>query len=136
MAKQRPSHKELTGKLNQAVAALNQGSYAIVEKERHFSDDMNVFQSGSTVDHLAKVLVFLNEIIAAGGAACYAGRYPPHECYHDPYRGVELFAFAWDSPSEGRRLYLKFGIRLSKKTNEPTYMYLNCHEDAPEKRNR
>lgn len=56
MAKQRPSHKELTGKLNQAVAALNQGSYAIVEKERHFSDDMNVFQSGSTVDHLAKVL--------------------------------------------------------------------------------
>lgn len=136
MAKQRPSHKELTSKLNQAVSALTKGVYVIVEKERHFSDDINLFRSGSTVEHLDKVLVFLHEIIEAGGAACYAGKYPPYECYHDPYRGVELFAFAWDSPSKKQRLYLKFGIRLSKKTKEPTYMYLNCHEDAPEKRDR
>lgn len=135
MAK-RPSHKELTGKLNQAVEALTNGRYAVVEEERHFTSDRDEFQSGDSISHLNKVFLFLHEIIEAGGVDCYVGRYPPFECYHGPYKGVELFAFAWDSPSEGKRLYLKFGIRLSKKTKEPTYVYLNCHEDAPEKRDR
>ena len=135
MAK-RPTHKELTGKLRQAIEALEAGRFAIVEEERHFQSDLEDFGSSSSSDHFEKVFVFLHEIVESGGADCYVGRYPPAECYHKPYDDVELFAFAWKSEKANKRLYLKFGIKISRKTNNPTYLYLNCHEDAPEKKDR
>lgn len=133
--KSRPSHKECSKKLREAVRALEEGRRVIIDEERHFTEDMAALGSVSALVHWEKVHLFLHEVEAAGGADCYAGASPPLKCYHGDFRDVELFAFAWESPSEKRRMYLKFGIRLSKK-GDPTYLYLNCHEDAPEKKNR
>ena len=117
--KSRPSHKECSKKLREAVRALEAGRRVIIDEDRHFTEDMDGLGSASASSHWEKILLFLEEIDAAGGAACYAGASPPLKCYHGDFREVELFAFARDSPSEKRRLYLKFGIRLSKK-GDPT----------------
>ena len=132
----RPTHKECSGKLRQAREALENGSYQTIDADRHFTPDRDELGSASAKDHWNKVHQFLGEIQANGGASCYVGSYPPYPCYHPPYVGVELFAFAWNSESAGCRMYLKFGIKLGKKSKQPTYLYLNCHEDAPEKRDR
>jgi hypothetical protein len=87
-------------------------------------------------DHLERIWVFLKEIQKAGGGDYYVGTYPPQRCYHNNFQDLELYAFAWDSPSAGKRMYLKFGIRLSKKDSSPTFLYLDCHEDDPKKTNR
>jgi hypothetical protein len=132
---QRPSHKERTGKLKQAQEALAARRRVVIDEDRHFTADMDELGSGDAADHYLRVSAFVAEILVAGGAECYVGQFPPYKCYHAGFQDVELFAFAWDSPSVGKRMYLKFGIRLSKK-GESTYLYLNCHEDKPEKRNR
>jgi hypothetical protein len=131
----RPSHKENSNKLRQAVEALASGHYLIANVEKHFQPDMQECKSSTAKAHFALILALLQEIHEAGGADCYAGAYPPLKCYEKHFENDELFAFAWESKRMKKRMYLKFGIRLSK-TQEPRYIYLNCHEDQPEKKNR
>ena len=132
----RPSHKERSKKLREAMEALAAGRRVVIGEERHFTEDLQELRSGSAEIHFGKISEFLEEIASTGGAECYTGSYPPYRCYHKGFADVELFAFSWDSSSEGRKMYLKFGIRLNKKTGVPTYLYLNCHEDNPAKKNR
>ena len=131
----RPTHKERTRKLSDALAALAARRRVVIDEDRHFTNDMDELGSTDATDHFERITVFLNEIQSAGGADCYVGKFPPYKCYHRRFEDVELFAFAWDSSSMCKQMYLKFGIRLNKKS-DPTYLYLNCHEDQPEKRNR
>ena len=131
----RPTHKERTRKLSDSLSALAARRRVVIDEDRHFTNDMDELGSADAADHYDRITVFLNEIQSAGGADCYVGKFPPYKCYHAGFENVELFAFAWDSLGMGKRMYLKFGIRLSKK-GDPTYLYLNCHEDQPEKRNR
>lgn len=131
----RPSHKERNNKLRQAKEALTEARFLIANDEKHFQPDMQECRSGSTSAHFRLILVFLEEITAQGGATCYAGAYPPYKCYEKRFENDDLYAFAWDSKRMKKRMYLKFGIRIMK-TGEPWYIYLNCHEDQPQKKNR
>lgn len=131
----RPSHKELSNKLRQAKEALTADLVLVVSEHKHFQPDMQECRSATTKAHYRRILQFLEEIAADGGADCYVGRYPPYKCYEKNFENDELYAFAWDSKRMKKRMYLKFGIRTTK-TGEPWYIYLNCHEDQPEKKNR
>jgi hypothetical protein len=132
----RPSDKERNKKLRDAVVALENGRYGFIDADRHLLEDMADIGSEDPEDHLERIWVFLEEIQSAGGGDCYVGSYPPQRCYHGHFQDLELYAFAWESPSAGKRMYLKFGIRLSKKDSSPTFLYLDCHEDNPNKKNR
>ena len=132
----RPTHKELRKKLAQAIQALDAGQYVIVDRERHFLPDMDSLESLDQTEHFTQIRTFLQEIQEAGGPECYVGKRPPYFSYHPGYENVELFAFVWQSPSTSKDLYLKFGICLNGDALPPTYVYLNCHEDEPSKKNR
>jgi hypothetical protein len=132
----RPSGKERDKKLRDAIAALENGRYLFIDADRHLPQDMAELGSEDPEDHLERIWVFLKEIQKAGGGDYYVGTYPPQRCYHNNFQDLELYAFAWDSPSADKRMYLKFGIRLSKKNSSPTFLYLDCHEDDPKKTNR
>jgi hypothetical protein len=132
----RPSGKERNKKLRDAIAALENGRYLFIDADRHLPQDMAELGSEDPEDHLERIWVFLKEIQKAGGGDYYVGTYPPQRCYHNNFQDLELYAFAWDSPSADKRMYLKFGIRLSKKDSSPTFLYLDCHEDDPKKTNR
>lgn len=132
----RPSDKERNKKLREAVAALENGRYGFIDADRHLAEDMDELGAEDTEDHLEKVLEFLEEIQRAGGGDCYVGTYPPQRCYHKNFQNLELYAFAWDSPGAGKRMHLKFGIRLGEADGSPTFLYLDCHEDKTDKKNR
>ena len=130
-----PSSKERAKKLREAAEALAAGRWVVIAEDRHLIHDMNALGCNSAREYFTKITGFLDEIAASGGSNCYAGAFPPYKCYHDGFRDIRLYAFAWDSPGERRRLYLKFGIRLNK-AGVPTFLYLNCHDDDPDKKNR
>jgi hypothetical protein len=132
----RPSNREREKKLREAITALESGRYVFIDEDRHLYPDMAELGSESPEDHVEQVFGFLEEIQSAGGGYCYVGTYPPQRCYHGKFQNLELYAFAWQSPSAGKRMYLKFGIRLSRKDDSPTFLYLDCHEDNPNKKNR
>ncbi len=132
----RPIVNERNQKLREAAGALENGRYEFIDADRHLFDDMDQLGSEDPEEHLERIWVFLEEIREAGGSDCYVGTFPPQRCYHDKFQGLELYAFAWDSPSAGMRMYLKFGIRLSRKDLSPTFLYLDCHEDDPAKKDR
>jgi hypothetical protein len=124
----KPSHKALTNKLRLAKAALEAGSTAILAGP-HFVANMIELGSEDAKEHWKTILVFINEILASGGGGCWKG--PIKNCTHPPFNGEPLYDFVWHSPSVGKMMYLKFGIR--SPGGKPKYLYLNCHNDQPEK---
>ena len=128
-----PSFKELTAKLREARIALDSFRFAAIEPATHLAADIIELRSKDANDHFKRVRRFLDEIEAAGGARCHAAKARMHR-YKDPQKGLELFPFAWDSPSMKKRMYLKFAIKHPKAN--PYFYYLNCHEDDPTKRDR
>ena len=56
-------------------------------------------------------------LAAAAGelsAGNYAGHRPPQECTEEPFAEEEMFAFAWQSPHFGCRMYFKFVVGKTK----------------------
>jgi hypothetical protein len=121
-----PTPKTIAAKVREAIEALDNGKFAAIA-EKHVSADIDELGLDSADDYWDAVYGFLNEIQDVGPAKCYVGGRPPHRCYESGFQNLELFAYAWDSPSAKRRMYLKFGIR-----NE-TYYHLDCHEDRPKR---
>ncbi|MEN3944222.1 hypothetical protein WJU23_23165 [Prosthecobacter sp. SYSU 5D2] len=126
MSSHLPTPKTVVAKVREAIKALDNGKYAAIA-EKHVSADLDELGFTSVGDYWDAIFGFLHEIQAAGPASCYAGGRPPQRSYERGFQGLELFAYAWDSPSAQRRMYLKFGIR-----NE-TYYHLDCHEDRPKR---
>ncbi len=75
----RPSHRELTKKLRQAIEALENGEMRIVDEERHFSNNLVELGTDSAEAHWAKIYDFLHEVVVSGGADCYVGAFPPYK---------------------------------------------------------
>lgn len=125
-----PTPKELNKKLQDALSAIQEEDYAFVE-DRHLTSDMDKLFSESAEDHMERIAEFIQEIITNGGARCYNGHrtQPPLKCSNPRYPRLELFPFVWCSPSEGKDMYIKFGITYDAQ-KKPTYLYLNCHEQT------
>jgi hypothetical protein len=121
-----PTQKTIAAKVQEAIKALDNGKYAAIA-EKHVSADIDELGLDSAENYWDAVFGFLYEIKDADPAKCYVGGRPPQRSYERGFQGLELFAYAWDSPSAKRRMYLKFGIR-----NE-TYYHLDCHEDRPKR---
>ena len=119
-----PTSKTIAAKVREAIEALDSGKYAAIAN-KHVSADMEELGFDSAEEYWDAIYGFLHEIQDADTVKCYVGGRPPQRSYERGFQGLELFAYAWDSPSTNRRMYLKFGIR-----NE-TYYHLDCHEDRP-----
>lgn len=104
MTNNRPSHKELTGKLRAALSALEADNYAPVDPTK-LADNyykLRLFTASEQKDALRAAL---SEIDSAD----YDGSRPPQKSYErGPVEDEELFAFSWDSLYFKRRMYLKF----------------------------
>lgn len=116
------------------MAAIQAGRRVVLAEARSFTADMIEARSAAALEHWEKIFLFLHEIYGFGGARRYAGNVLPYQCDHPGFENIEIFECFWSSPSMRRSMYLKFGIRASK-TGKPIYIYLNCHEDQPDKRN-
>ena len=118
----RPSPKELFGKLRLAkqavreerVALLNQLSLAADAIELDYSIDFE----------LDTVLVgLLDELTPAH----YTGSRPPQRSYEQDIQGLELFAFTVESQRFKCRVYLKFAL------DGDMFWLVSLHQDRPMK---
>ncbi len=118
---ERPSFKELYGKIEQAKGAI--------EKKQIFTIDPEVIavdaiELGYEVSKLNKILsIILKEIDPKD----YIGNRPPQKSYENEIKGFELFAFRWMSKIFGCESYLKFSIK-----QDSVYL-VSLHQDRSNK---
>lgn len=123
-----PGFKEVAKKVRQAIEALENGFYEIIDDtqdERTFKA-LGVDTQEKVLEH---VLEFLDEILP-NSFECFCGIGGKVEfCAKPKYSQVLLYAFSWDSQKMGKQMYLKFGMKERGKDAVFHYMHLSCHEN-------
>lgn len=121
---ERPTHREIGRRLEEAKAALIKGQGLFVDPAKAIGelDDMNL----DAEDVWPLILKCLYEIRPEH----YSGARPPLKSYEHKIFGKELFAFSWDSECCEKKMYLKFVISAE------TFYYVSFHRDRPEKKSR
>ena len=116
----RPSHKEITRKINQAKEAASENQFSILNPVIIAADAVEL---GVNLQNISYILIDLLEEIAPND---YVGQYPPQRSYEHDIEGYELLPFRWLSKKLGCRVYLKFTIKGDR-------MWLvSLHEDRKE----
>jgi hypothetical protein len=104
----RPSHKELTGKIRQAKEAAANGAILSLEP---LSLACDAIELGYLVEDLGRVVIeLLNEV----DPECYVGERPPLKAYKTKIKGLELYEFKWPSRRFGCLTYFKFAVSQDK----------------------
>lgn len=117
---QRPSKKELFGRLRNAKAAVYQGNVFLIDQDVIAEDAIELgYDIG---DELRQVLAELLEEITVYH---YAGARPPQKSYKQDIEGLELFPFVTESRRFACRVYLKFAII------EDSLWLVSLHQDRP-----
>ena len=116
----RPSHKEIGRKLNQAKEAVSENRISILNPVTVAADTLEL---GLNLRNISDILIDLLEEIKPND---YVGQYPPQRSYEDEIKDCELLAFRWLSKKLGCRVYFKFTVKETK-------MWLvSLHEDRKE----
>lgn len=116
----RPSHKELFGKLRSARQAIEAGRVALLNQLAVAMDAIDLDYSIET--DLNAVLI---ELLEATTAADYAGARPPQRSYEQDIKGLELFAFVVESKRFKCRVYYKFALA------QGVFWLVSLHQDRP-----
>lgn len=101
---ERPSHKEIYGKIKQATKALQNDALCTINPTVVAADALELGYEYTKVRSI--LLMILEEI----SPSHYVGGRPPQQSYEKGILGKELFAFRWVSKLFGRKVYLKFSI--------------------------
>ena len=99
----RPSHRELLGKILTARAKVSNRDWAVADIAALLPEFEALDLLTSEEQNTALESAF-NEIAPEH----YAGHRPPQKSYEQVCAGAELFAFTWDSASFACQMYLKF----------------------------
>lgn len=118
----RPSHKELFGKLRLAKQAVREGQIALLNQLSLAADAIDLDFSIER-----ELNAVLSELIEESSPAHYTGSRPPQRSYEQDINGLELFAFAVESRRFKCRVYFKFAIV------EDTFWLVSLHQDRPMK---
>jgi hypothetical protein len=118
----RPSHKELFGKLSEARKAVGQGRVALLNPVSLAADAVEL--DYAIEFDLVKVLT---ELLEAASASDYTGSHPPQRSYEPDIQGLELFAFTVASRRFKCRVYLKFALA------QGWFWLVSLHPDRPVK---
>jgi hypothetical protein len=119
----RPSHKELTGKLQQARKALYATGFTPVDPLKLGNDfsDLSLFTQEEQNEAISTALLEVS-------ANDYRGLRPPAEAFEQCVRGEEMFDFKWESKFFKRKMYLKFCL-----VGNELWIF-SLHEDRPPRR--
>jgi hypothetical protein len=101
----RPSHKELSGKLNEARKAVAQGRIALLNQVSLAADAVEL-----DYDITLDLLMVLTELLDKASPLDYTGSYPPQRSYEQDIQGLELFAFTLTIRRFKCRVYFKFAL--------------------------
>lgn len=121
----RPSPKELSTKVCEALAAIEEGRWQTLDDPYLVAslEELELENEDALID---LTMELLESIRHNGPEACYAGGKPPQKSYKPKIHGLDLWAFVCDDPRKpGRPIYLKFALKKG------VYIHISCHEDRP-----
>ena len=118
----RPSHKELIGKLRSARQAIESGQVALLNQVSLAADAIEL--NYSIALELNDVLV---ELIEETTPAHYTGSRPPQRAYEQDIHGLELFAFTVEIKRFKCRVYFKLALAGG------IFWLVSLHQDRPMK---
>jgi hypothetical protein len=116
----RPSHKEIDRKIEQAKEAVSENVFSILNPVVVAADALELGLDLKNISH------FLVDLLEEITPKHYVGQYPPQRSYEHNIEGYELFAFRWLSKTLGCGVYLKFTIKGK------TMWLVSLHEDRKE----
>ncbi len=99
-----PSHKALSGKIRQAIKAVESGSIAFIQQDVIAAD---LLELGCEIDKVPDILL---ELLKGITPSQYVGTRPPQRSYEKEISGCELYAFKVESRSMGCAIYFKFTL--------------------------
>lgn len=124
-----PGGKEVWKKVREAIKALEDGYYEIVDDSQN-ARTFESLQVYTMEEVLEWIIEFLEEIYAANAQDCFCGIGGRVEfCNKAGFSDVRLYAYHWDSEKMGKRMYLKFGLKQRGSKTVFTYLHLSCHDD-------
>ena len=118
----RPSHKELFGKLRLAREAVRNGRIALLNQLALAADAIELDYS---IELELEALLF--ELLEAAAPDYYTGSRPPQRSYEQDIQGLELFAFVVESQRFKCRIYFKFALQ------DEMFWLVSLHQDRPMK---
>lgn len=118
----RPSHKELYGKLLSARQAVKEGRVELLNQLSLAADAIDM--DFSIEFELNAVLV---ELLDETAPVHYAGSKPPQRSYKQDIQGLELFAFVVESSQFKCRVYFKFALV------DEIFWLVSLHPNRPKK---
>jgi hypothetical protein len=117
---QRPSNKELFGKLRDARAAVRNKDVFLIDQDVIAEDAIELgYDVGS------ELLEVLAELLEGTSLNHYAGSRPPQKSYEGDIEGLELFSFALESTRFKCRVYFKFAL------SGGAFWLVSLHQDRP-----
>ncbi len=116
----RPSNKELYGKLRSARQAVEEGRIALINPLALATDAIELDYSIEL-----ELMAVLDELLGETTPAHYAGSKPPQKSYEQDIQGLELFAFIVESSRFTGRVYYKFALAGE------TLWLVSLHRDRP-----
>jgi hypothetical protein len=129
-ALERPSLKELWGKINEARALVQKSRWApaFPEKLKADFDELEGalgIETALPEDQMAILMQALTEIQAAD----YAGTRPPMRSYERATRSLEMFAFRWKSAHFNCKMYFKFSLGGADKGRRAWVYSIHPHRE-------
>ena len=117
---ERPSNKELFGKLRDAKAAVRNEDVFLIDQDVIAEDAMELgYDIGS------ELMEVLRELLEETSLNHYAGSRPPQKSYKGEIKDLELFPFAVESARFKCRVYFKFAL------SGGSFWLVSLHQDRP-----
>ena len=118
----RPSHKELSKKLRQAIELVTERRVSILEPNAILADSLELGYSFKL-----DFYPIIEELLDLATPADYVGARPPQQSYEAEIKGADLYAFVVESSQlTGINVYFKFALY------NDALVIVSLHEDRKE----
>jgi hypothetical protein len=115
----RPTHKELSGKIRQARDFVTSGHVVVLNDIACACDALDL---GYDIESE------LQDVLTETGPEQYGGSRPPMRSYEEEIAGLDLFPFVIQSRRFGCAVYLKFALA------EDVFWLVSLHKDREQER--
>jgi hypothetical protein len=124
----RPSHREITGKLRQARELLASPSDGYIAADlAKLASNFYVLGLFSKEEQDEALRAAFSEVTAKH----YSGKRPPERAFECAVRDEEIFTFIWQSLFFKKKMYLKFCFHDSSEFEGEQLFIFSLHEDQP-----
>ncbi len=124
----RPSHKELTGKLRQAREFLASPADGYIAADlTKLASNFYSLALFSKEDQDEALRAAFSEVTAQH----YNGKRPPERAFECAVKDEEIFTFVWQSEFFRKKMYLKFCFHDTTEFEGENWCIFSLHEDQP-----